>query len=94
MVKAVLGSLKSILRDAQRRGLIGHNVAADVVRMSSRDEEEVVIPSKVYITSLLIKSAELWPLTRVKVNQGRAEDRRLRMAPAHRDGDLHRASLF
>jgi integrase len=62
MARAVLASLKGILKEAQRRGLIGHNVAADVqVRMSSRDDDDVSIPTKEHIRALVNKSAELWP---------------------------------
>jgi integrase len=69
LARAVLASLKGILKEAQRRGLVGQNVASDVqVRISSRDEEEVVIPTKEHIRALLNKAAELWPLTRVHTN--------------------------
>ncbi len=61
MARAVLASLKGILKEAQRRGLVGQNVAADVqVRMSSRDDEDVVIPTREHIRALATKVPERW----------------------------------
>jgi integrase len=70
MAKAILASLKGIIKEAQRRGLAGHNVAADVqVKISSRHEEQVVIPTREHIRALLGKATELWPLTTVQTDR-------------------------
>ena len=69
MAKAILASLKAIAKEAQRRGLVGHNAAADVVvKMSKRHEERVVIPTREHIRALLTTAAEKWPLTTVQTD--------------------------
>lgn len=65
LARAVLTSLKGILKEAQRRGLVGHNAAADTsVKVSKRDKKKTEIPTKDEIRALLGKSAELWPITK------------------------------
>jgi integrase len=69
MAKAILGSLKGIIKEAQRRGLAGHNVASDVqVKISKRHEEHVVIPAPEHIRALFAKAAEKWPLTTLETD--------------------------
>ena len=54
MTRAVLASLKAILKEAQRRGLVGQNVAMQTqVRQSKRDREQVEIPEKDEIRAIL-----------------------------------------
>jgi integrase len=61
LARAILTSLKGILKEAQRRGLVGQNVAADTqVRTSSRDDEEVEIPSREHIRTILDKVPGKW----------------------------------
>jgi integrase len=50
LASKVLGSLKSIINEAQRRGLVAQNVAASVtVRQAKRHRKRVEIPSKAEI---------------------------------------------
>ncbi len=68
MARRVLTSLKGILSEAQRRGLIGHNPAS-VARVAKRrnessEDQRAAIPSKDHLRQMLLKSAELWPLVR------------------------------
>lgn len=61
LARAVLTSLKGALKDARRRGLLLKNPAEDTtVKISSRDEEEVVIPSKDHIRLILEKVSDRW----------------------------------
>ena len=67
MAKKVLTSLKSILRDAQRRGDVAQNVALGVsIVMSSRDQRKLTIgvdiPSADEIRSLLSAAGALRPV--------------------------------
>jgi integrase len=66
MAKKVLTSLKSILKDAMRRGDVAQNVARDVsIKMASRDKRKlkigVDIPSADEIRNLLSASGALRP---------------------------------
>jgi integrase len=69
--RAVLTSLKGILKEAVRRGLVAHNAADAVqVRRKSRGSWKgpsgataVEIPSKAEIRALLSKSREMYPLS-------------------------------
>jgi integrase len=64
MSRAVLCSLKGVLKEAQRRGLIGHNPADAVnVREAKRDRKKPVIPSKDEIRTLIDHAASLWAPT-------------------------------
>ena len=64
LTRKVLTSLKGILSEAQRRGLVAQNVAAGTkVAMPKRHREIAAIPSKEEIRALLDKTAELWPPT-------------------------------
>lgn len=58
---AVLASFRSIINDARRRGLIGHN-PADTVKVSKpkRDRKKIEIPEKDEIRAMVAQSAELW----------------------------------
>lgn len=73
LARAVLTSLKGVLKEARRRGLIVQNPAEDVtidkrrtegVRLVEEEDENAPIPSKADIRLMLTKSAELWELTR------------------------------
>jgi integrase len=62
LTRKVLTSLKGILSEAQRRGLINQNVATGTkVSMPKRYEEEVEIPAKDEIRAIINKAGELWP---------------------------------
>jgi integrase len=70
LARAVLTSLKGILKEAGRRGLVGHNAAAETeVRLSKRDKARIEIPTKDEIRAILSKSAEFWPLTRIETTR-------------------------
>lgn len=71
LARAILTSLKGVLKESRRLGLIGHDPAAVTsVKISRRHRARVEIPSKDEIRTLLTKSAELWPLTRVERSRG------------------------
>jgi integrase len=62
LTRKVLTSLKGVLTEAQRRGLINQNVAAGTkVSMPKRHEDEVEIPAKEEIRAIIDKAGELWP---------------------------------
>lgn len=73
LARAVLTSLKGIIRVARVKGLIGSN-PAEAVRLAKRraedvvtddDEGEVKIIGKQDLRAMLAKSAEIWPLQRI-----------------------------
>jgi integrase len=68
MARRVLTSLKGILADAQRRGLIAQNPAMVAKVVKRRDEDEdrgsLAVPPKAHLRSLIAKAAELWPTVR------------------------------
>jgi integrase len=74
MARRVLTSLKGILAEAQRRGLIAHNPAMVAKVAKRRDEgsdaETVQLPPKTHLRLMLAKAAELWPTVR---RNGRGE---------------------
>src|SRR5208337_1084545 len=64
MAQKVLASLKSLLSNAQRRGLVGQNAASGTkVKTASRHEKKAPIPTKDEIRALLSKTSELWSAT-------------------------------
>ena len=66
----ILTSLKALLKDAMRRGLVRQNVATQTrVKISGRHKTKIGIPAKDQIKGLL--TAELWPLTKVQVTRQR-----------------------
>ncbi|MEI9986150.1 MAG: site-specific integrase [Aliidongia sp.] len=68
MARAVLASLKGVLKEAHRLGLASHNAAAETtVDVSRRDRRKVEIPTKAEIRAILALTAELWPHTRIRV---------------------------
>lgn len=74
LARAVLTSLKGILKDAQRRGLVGHNAAADTeIKLSKRGKVRVAIPTKDEIRAILTASAEVFPMTQVEVTRDREQ---------------------
>jgi integrase len=61
MAKKVVGSLKAILAEAQRRGLTAQNVASPVrVRARGREESRAEIPTKAEINALLAAATGRW----------------------------------
>jgi len=68
MARRVLTSLKGILGEARRRGLIAHNPAtvARVVKRREEDDEgdAIQLPPKAHLRLMIAKSAELWPAVR------------------------------
>lgn len=61
LARAVLSSFKGVLSEARRRGHLHKNPAEDtVVRISSRDEDEVAVPSKEHIRVIVEKVPERW----------------------------------
>jgi integrase len=75
MARRVVTSLKGIVAEAQRRGLIAHNPAmvAKVAKRREEDEdsEAIQLPPKAHLKLMIAKSAELWPIAR-KNNRGDA----------------------
>jgi integrase len=68
MARRVVTSLKGIIAEAQRRGLIAHNPAM-VAKVAKRREEEedgeaIQLPPKAHLKLMIAKSAELWPTVR------------------------------
>ena len=74
MARRVLTSLRGILAETQRRGLIAHNPAMVAKVAKRRDEggdaETVQLPPKAHLRLMLAKAAELWPTVR---RNGRGE---------------------
>ena len=71
MARAVLTSLKGILKVARRKGLIAQN-PAEAVSVDKRrieDEEDTPIPPKEDIRTLLAKAPETHPLSRVTLGR-------------------------
>jgi integrase len=61
LARKVLVSLKSIFRDAQRRGLIAHNPSLPVrIETSERHKERVAIPSKPELRTILDNVKAKW----------------------------------
>jgi integrase len=74
MARRVLTSLKGILAEAQRRGLIAHNPAS-VARVAKRrgegeEGDAIHLPSKLDLRAMISKAADLWPIVR-KSSQGK-----------------------
>jgi integrase len=70
LTRAILTSLKGLLKEAHRRGLVGQNVAADTeVKLAKRGNKKIKIPSKIELKAMVEKSAELWPLTRIQTTR-------------------------
>jgi integrase len=61
LARKVLVSLKSIIKDAQRRGLIAHNPALPVrIDAQARHEKAIAIPSKPELKLMLEKVPSRW----------------------------------
>jgi integrase len=65
MAKKILGSLKSLITEAQRRGLVAQNAAANVkIKMKGRDEAKLAtgvdIPSKEEIAAIIAAAGGKW----------------------------------
>ena len=66
LTRAVLTSLKGILKEARRRGLIGHDPASGVsVKVSKNENRRREIPTKDQIRAILHR-ANSWPYTKVQ----------------------------
>lgn len=80
LARAVLTSLKSVLKVARRRGLILQS-PAETVQVDKRrfeEEEDAPIPPKEHIRAILTKAPEVHPLTRLTngrwvAGQGRSQ---------------------
>jgi integrase len=60
----VLISLKAMLSNAMRLGLVGQNVATGVrVKRDNREDQRIRIPDKDQIRALISATSELWPTT-------------------------------
>jgi integrase len=58
----VVTSLRSLLFDAQRRGLVGQNVAAGTkVGIKGRHRRKIEVPEKNELRAILAATGELWP---------------------------------
>ncbi|MGA7329509.1 MAG: tyrosine-type recombinase/integrase [Rhodomicrobium sp.] len=65
LARKVLTSLKGVLNEAQRRGLVNQNVAAGAkVSASKRHKEEIEVPSKDELRAIVNAAGELWPAAR------------------------------
>jgi integrase len=63
MAKRVLGSLTSIVKEAERLGHVAKNVCKDVtVKRSGREKAKVVPPSKEHLRQLIAAAAGLRPM--------------------------------
>jgi integrase len=61
LTRAVLTSLKGILNEAQRRGLVGHNAAAGAeVRAAGRNKTQAEIPTKAQIKAIIENVQDAW----------------------------------
>jgi integrase len=61
LARKVLVSFKSMLRDAQRRGLVAQNVALPVrIDITARDQERIAIPTKVELKAMLEQVRPRW----------------------------------
>ncbi len=61
MARKILTSLKSLISEARRRGLVSQNVAREVkFRTLARHKEPVVIPSKAEVQAMLKTVGEKW----------------------------------
>jgi integrase len=72
LARAILTSLKGIIKEAKRRGLIAHDPAADTsVSLSKRGRAKVEIPTKEEIRALLTTAAKIWPYSKaVRTRKG------------------------
>jgi integrase len=72
LIRAVLVSVKALIAEAQRRGLVMQNVAAGArVKLAKRHSAKVVIPSKAEIKELLEAAPPRWrPLLIVAIFAG------------------------
>lgn len=63
ITRKILGSLSSLVKEAQRKGFVAQNVAEDVTaKRSSRDKVKVVPPSKEHMRTLLATAAKARPM--------------------------------
>ncbi len=84
MARAVLTSLKGIIKVARRRGLIAQNPTESVTVDKRRieDEDDAPIPPKDDIRAMLVKAPETFPLSRVTLGRWVAgEGRPQRIVP-------------
>jgi len=63
ITRKILGSLSSLVKEAQRKGFVAQNVAEDVTaRRSSRDKVKVVPPSKEHMRTLFAEAIKARPM--------------------------------
>lgn len=63
IVRKILGSLSSLVKEAQRKGFVAQNVAEDVTaKRSSRDKVKVVPPTKEHMRALLAAAQKARPM--------------------------------
>lgn len=63
MTRKVLGSLSSLVKEAQRKGFVAQNVAEDVTaKRSGRDKAKVVPPSKEHMRKLFAAAEKARPM--------------------------------
>src|SRR5690242_6991324 len=74
LARAILTSLKGVIKEAKRLGLVGQNAAAETeIGGQKRHKEEIEIPTKEEIRGMLTKAAELWPYTRIEITRKREQ---------------------
>lgn len=63
MARKILGSLSSLMKEAQRKGYVAQNVSEDVeLKRSSRDKQKVVPPSKEHMRMMLAAAEKARPM--------------------------------
>ena len=63
MARKILGSLSSLVKEAQRKGHVAQNVAEDVTaKRSSRDKQKIVPPSKEHMRTLFAAAEKGRPM--------------------------------
>jgi integrase len=63
MTRKILGSLSSLVKEAQRKGHVAQNVAEDVTaKRSSRDKQKIVPPSKEHMRAMFAAAERLRPM--------------------------------
>jgi len=63
ITRKILGSLSSLVKEAQRKGFVAQNVAEDVTaKRSSRDKAKVVPPSKEHMRKLFAAAEKARPM--------------------------------
>jgi integrase len=70
LARHVLMSLKSLIDEAERRGLVAHNPTHKcTIRMSKRDRADLPILTKSQLQAVLAKATAMFPLVKVQPNR-------------------------